>query len=128
MNPKLATRSTTPFSGKSFEVRLRSPDAFARPLALASGSGRVPGTEVERCDAHAAIRLSVARILCPATRLETTEIGEVASPGAKGRQRESPFSNRHFRPKKISTNRDGMGKKVSGKAPSAESHLFLTIR
>ena len=75
---------------------LRSPDAFARPLALASGSGRVLGTKVERCDAHAAIRRSAARTLCPATSLETTEIGEAAFPGAKGREPESPFFKPSF--------------------------------
>ena len=87
--PELATRSRE--NRLSPSPSLRSPDAFARPLALASGSGRVLGTKVERCDAHAAIRRSAARTLCPATSLETTEIGEAAFPGAKGRQPESPF-------------------------------------
>ena len=125
--PELATRSRE--NRLSPSPSLRSPDAFARPLALASGSGRVLGTKVERCDAHAAIRRSAARTLCPATSLETTEIGEAAFPGAKGRQPESPFfSNRHFRPTEQRNETGSRKRVIPERLRSAESHVILTIR
>jgi hypothetical protein len=64
----------------------------------------------------------------PRRDLRRQKLARWPSPEQKGAKANRLFSNRHFRPKKISTNRDGMGKKFSGKAPSAESHLFLTIR